>query len=48
MHKSKAFRRQERLRSVKESKKSSFKKKGKTKSKRDKHFNPMKNSAGRK
>ena len=43
---SKAFRRQQHIKSAKEGKKSKFAKK-KTKSKRDKHFNPMKNT-GRK
>ena len=44
---SKAFRRQQHLKSAKEAKKSRFaaKKKHKTKSKRDRHHNPMKNSS---
>ena len=41
---SKAFRRQQHIKSAKEAKKSGFKKKHKTKSKRDRHHNPMKNS----
>merc|ERR1712037_305333 len=47
---SKAFRRQQHIKSAKEGKKSKFakKKKYKTKSKREKHHNPMKNTSGRK